>query len=612
MRHDALDLFELTRRKVGADRLFPHVADRAELRSARGGAATLPSVEGVFDMHRAYLRSTLSVRGEWRRRGGVPQRRTPKTRKAGPGPGGIDNACFSMPFQQLPISTAAPKPNPMSHPGKPFEIIVLGGGTAGWMAACLMAKRWAGRNVSITAIESSDIGIIGVGEGSTPQLKAFFTDLGLDERAWMPQCHATYKNGISFHGWSEAKDAPSYFHPFPSPIDAHTAPAFHYNSFMRRRGVDMAARPDRFFLSAKLAEKRLAPLAARNFPFELAYGYHFDAFLVGQLLRERAKALGVRHIDAKATRVLQREDGSLRALRLDGERELAADFFVDATGFRSLLLQETLGVPFHSYKENLFNDSAVVMPTPTDPTGLSSATRAIAMRHGWRWEIPLTNRSGNGYVYSSAFCSPDEAETELRTSLGLLDSDVAARHLKMKVGRVEQHWAKNCLAVGLSQGFIEPLEATALHLVQATVETFIDRFEAGGFTNRREAEANATINARFEGVRDYIVCHYKMNRRTDTDYWRQNAANRAISDSLASLLDCWRAGGDIREEVRRQNIARYYTDMSWVCMLGGYGHYPTALRAPTVDEARFDMAVIDDFVDRCALNFPEHRAVLEG
>ncbi len=478
------------------------------------------------------------------------------------------------------------------------------------MAANLMARRWP--DVSVSVIESPETGIIGVGEGSTPQLKAFFGKLGVAEDEWMPKCNATYKNGISFHGWSDAPGCASYFHPFPSVIDAHTSPAFDYNSYARRRGIDLVASPDRFFLSAKLAEKRLAPIAAKNFPFELAYGYHFDAHLVGQFLCDHAMSKGVHHLKGRVAGAEFGQSGAIEQLALEDGRKLDADFFVDSTGFRGLLLQEALATPFKSYKENLFNDSAVVMPTPPDASGLNSQTRSIAMKFGWRWDIPLTNRSGNGYVYSSDFCTPDDAETELRAALGLLENEIAARHLKMKIGRVEKHWTKNCLAVGLSQGFIEPLEATALHLVQATVEAFMDDFEKGGFTNTHEAAFNKAINARFDGVRDYIVCHYRMSRRADTDFWRANAANEPLSDSLRSILDCWFSGGDMRGEIRKQSIAQYYTDMSWQAMLGGYGHFPQKLRAPAPAEQRFDISVIDEFVERCALNFRPHRDVLES
>src|SRR4029077_3097906 len=193
------------------------------------------------------------------------------------------------------------------------------------------------------------------------------------------------------------------------------------------------------------------------------------------------------------------------------------------------------------------------------------------MRHGWKWIIPLTSRFGNGYVYSSAFCSADEAERELRESLGLLDSDTPARHLKMKIGRVTKHWNRNCLAVGLSQGFIEPLEATALLFNQRTATTFVEFFEAGDMSERAQERFNRRMNEHFEGTRDYIVTHYKTNSRTDTEYWRANAANSNLSDALVQLLGQWLARRSIAAEVGRQAIGKGYPIFSWYCILAGMG-----------------------------------------
>jgi len=487
----------------------------------------------------------------------------------------------------------------------------LGGGTAGWMAASLFRHRWAER-AEVHVVESEEIGIVGVGEGSTPQLKAFFDTLGIDEAEWMPRCNATFKNGISFHGWSRRPGFERYFHPFPSALDVHTQGAFFWNAAMRRRGQDVPAHPDRFFVPALLAEKRLAPHPDENFPFEIGYGYHFDAYLVGAYLREHAVARGVRHHSRRVVEVAVSEAGEVAQLIFEGGESLAGDFFVDASGFRSVIAQQALGAKFLPFAKNLFNDSAVVMPTPADPAGTNSETRSIAMQHGWAWDIPLTSRTGNGYVYASAYCSADQAETELRTRLGLLDADVAARHLKMKVGRLEDSWVGNCLAVGLAQGFIEPLEATALHIVQATVEGFMGAFEEGGFKPAKRGDFNRAIAARYEGVRDYIVCHYRVNRRTDTAYWRDNAGNDHLSDSLKAILTCWFTGQDLEAEIARQKIERYYAAASWHCLLAGYGTYPDDAKIRPAEPAarRFDMAVIDDFVTRCGRNFRDHKQVL--
>lgn len=500
------------------------------------------------------------------------------------------------------------------NPDRPLRILVLGGGTAGWMAASLMHRRWAARGFEITVMESADIGIVGVGEGSTPQLKAFFDTIGLAESEWMPRCNATYKAGIEFHGWSTRPGAAHYFHPFPNEIDERTAPAFFFNSTVRRRGADVEGHPDRFFLATRLAQRKLAPLPAHHFPFRSWYGYHFDATLIGRCLRETMTSRGVRHLEGTVARVEQSGSGDILALHTEDGRRIEADFFVDSTGFRALLMNGTLGVPFRHYRDNLFNDSAVVVPTAHSADGIRPQTTASALRCGWVWRIPLKNRVGNGYVYSSRYLDKAAAEAELRAHLKLPEDHPPLRHLSMRVGRSEQHWARNCLAVGLSQGFIEPLEATALHVVQETVEQFIAAFESGGWTLQNQATYNDTINRRFEGIRDYIVCHYKIAAREDSEYWRDCAKIDALSDSLRAILSTWYRGEDLSAEVQRQQIDRYYAPASWHCILAGYGMYPEPekLIAASPKAARYDMALIDDFIARCALNFREHEEVLAG
>ncbi len=497
-------------------------------------------------------------------------------------------------------------------PPKAPSVTILGGGTAGWMAACLMARAWP--TAVITVIESPDIGIIGVGEGSTPQLRAFFETLGLAEADWMPRVNATFKAGIAFHGWSQAPGFASYFHPFQTDLDGFTAPAFFANSIARRAGHDAWAHPDRFFLPSAIAAERKAPVPPENFPFDIGYGYHFDAHLIGAVLRDHATGkLDVRHIQRRVTEVQLAENGDVAALMLENGDAVTADLFVDCSGFRSTIAQQALGVAFHSFGDNLFNDSAVVMPTPPDPAGTNSHTKATALSAGWCWDIPLTNRTGNGYVHASRHIDKDAAETELRRHLGLLDSDVSARHLQMKVGRVATSWTRNCLAVGLAQGFIEPLEATALHIVQATVDGFIRAWEGGGFTPTGRDDFNARIAARYDGIRDYIVCHYRVNQRTDTPYWRENAANQRLSDSLKSILTCWFTGGDLAAEIAAQGIGGYYSALSWHCLLAGYGNFPdrARLRGAPPPLPVHDMARIDDFIARCGRNFGDHKTLLQ-
>lgn len=489
----------------------------------------------------------------------------------------------------------------------PARITILGGGTAGWMAACLLAKRWP--QTKVTLVESPEIGIIGVGEGSTPQLRAFFRTLGLGEAEWMPKCNATYKNGITFKGWSERPGFESYYHPFATDLDDRTQPIFEYNSRARRTGRDVWAHPDRFFLPAQLSAQRLGPIAPEHFPFDVSYGYHFDATLVGKVLRDHAVSLGVTHLERYVTDVGLSENGDVAFLVTREGEQIRGDFFIDSSGFRSTILQHAFGERFISFAENLFNDSAVTIPTPTDPTGLDPHTSATALSAGWAWHIPLTNRTGNGYVYASDYLDKDAAEKELRRHLGLLDADVEARHLSMKVGRVERSWVRNCLAIGLAQGFIEPLEATALHIVQTTVEMFIDMFETG-----ERDSFNRDIAERYEGIRDYIVCHYRVNRRTDTQYWRDNASNQNISDTLKTMLTAWFRGEDLAGTIAELGIGKYYASLSWHCLLAGYGTFPddAKIMPPGSDIEQFDMTQIDMFLRRCALNFTDHKNGLQG
>lgn len=493
------------------------------------------------------------------------------------------------------------------------HFVVLGGGTAGWMAACLLAHHWPHHRISV--VESPDIGIIGVGEGSTPQLKAFFDTLGIAEAEWMPKCNATYKAGIRFFGWSERQGFESYFHPFHTQIDLFTEPQFAFHTRARRTGRNVWAHPDRFFLPASIAANGRAPLAPPNFPFAIGYGYHFDAVLVGKMLREHATSrLNVQHLEHTVTHVQLDKAGNVESLQTKDGAVISGDFFVDCSGFRGTIIQETLGEPFLPFAENLFNNAAVAMPSLNDEGDIPSETRATALSTGWAWRIPLTNRVGNGYVYSSRYIDKDAAETELRAHLGMLDSEIEARHLKMNVGRVQRSWVRNCLAVGLSQGFIEPLEATALHIVQATVEGFIRAYENGGETESGATQFNRSLNERYDGIRDYIVAHYRMNQRSDTEYWRDNALNGNLSDNLKAIMTAWYSGGDLNEVIQNLNIAQFYTSLSWHCLLAGYGTFPLdeKLVASTDGLPLADMDDIDRYISGCLQNFPSHRAALKN
>jgi len=491
------------------------------------------------------------------------------------------------------------------------RIVVVGGGSAGWMTALILARSLIDQGVAITVVESPTVGIIGVGEGSTPWLRGFFDSLGIEESEWMPACHATYKCGITFDGWSTKKGFERYFHPFASMLDNLTMTQFVHNADARVNGADVYAHPDRFFIASRLAAKHLAPKPAEHFPFDIWHGYHFDSVLLGQFLHRKALERGVGYLAAHVTQANLDEHGAIASLSTKEGPAIAGDLFIDCTGFAGLLITQALKTPFISFAENLFNDAAIAMPTPLGDS-VPSETVSTAMKNGWAWRIPLTGRFGNGYVYSTQFCTPDAAERELREHLSLLESDTPARHLKMKIGRVTQHWNKNCLAVGLSQGFIEPLEATALLFIQQTAASFVEFLELGDLSEAAHDRFNTRVNAHFEGTRDYIVTHYKTNSRTDTEYWRANAANLNLSEPLKQLLNLWMSGKGIAPPVRRQELGKGYPVFSWYAIMAGMGIFPDprALRAPQGKEDVYRMSDIDNLLDRSELNYRDHRDVL--
>lgn len=486
----------------------------------------------------------------------------------------------------------------------PPNVVVLGGGSAGWITACLIHHAWGQRGGRVTVVESPEIGIIGVGEGSTPQLKAFFDLLGIVESDWMPTCDATYKLGIRFTGWSERAGFESYFHPFPGPVDLHSEPGFLHACALHRRGVEAPAHPDGWFLSSELATRAAAPQPAENFPFAPSYGYHFDAYKLGAFLREWATARGVVHREARIAEI-DHDGETVRALVGEDGTRFEGDIFVDCSGFRALIAQGALGGEFLSFGENLFNDRAVVMSTPRPADAITPQTEAVAMRAGWRWSIPLTTRTGNGYVYSSRHISDEDAEAELRAACG---SEADARVLHMRVGRMAESWRGNCLAAGLAQGFIEPLEATALHIAIATAMEFVNACERGGYGRGERDAFNAAIAARYEGIRDYIVAHYRLNQRSDTGYWRDNAANNALSDELKSMMTAWFTHRDMAEANRTAHAIEAYSNASWHCLFAGYGTFPPQekMQPPPPNAPLPDAARVRAMLAACALNFPAY------
>lgn len=459
----------------------------------------------------------------------------------------------------------------------PKKIVIVGGGTAGWMAVNLMLHAWP--KTQITLIESSDIGIIGVGEGATPYLKTFFSKLSIPESEWMPACDATYKVGISFENWSGRKDYPSYFHPFFSVLDKPSANMFFHNCAMRRRGANAHTHPNDFFITGKLAEKNIAPKLKQQ-GGDIDYAYHFDSAKLGKFLKHKALSKGLQHIIDNVGDVLVDENIGITGVCTSNHGILEGDVFIDCTGFKAKLIHQSLQRQYVSYSNNLLNNAAVAIQTPNQEAGvLEVQTRSVALKNGWMWNIPLSSRQGNGYVYSNQHISKEQAEAELRTTLGISDNKVLkAKHLTMRIGRLSEHWHKNCLAVGLAQGFIEPLEATALMLTQLTIDQFIERYTKVD-RDTQTKQFNHNINTIFDGVRDYIVAHYQLTQRNDSPYWQDNLHNRHIPEVLQEIREAWLSGADVEQVLTKHTRQLVYLRPSWYCILAGMGVFPEIKKA---------------------------------
>jgi tryptophan 6-halogenase len=440
------------------------------------------------------------------------------------------------------------------------NIVIVGGGSAGWMTAAYLSKA-LDKNVQITLIDSSNITTVGVGEATFSTIKLFFDFLGLQEHEWMPKCNATYKMAIKFVNWNS--QGQYFYHPFQryETVDGfdisewwlktkrHEAP-FDYSCFMIPLLCDLKRSPRHFngevfdnkaqdlFTQEITTQKNVLADLKAQYP----YAYHFDANLLARFLKDYGKQRGVRQIVDDVVDVHLGEDGSIDYVKTKEHGTIKGDLFIDCTGFRGLLINKALGEPFISFSESLLCDSAIAMQIPTDikKNGINPYTTATALSSGWVWNIPLYGRVGTGYVYSSAFISKEEAETEFRQHLGEAANDCRASHIKMRIGRNRNSWVKNCVAIGLSSGFVEPLESTGIFFIQHGIEELVNNLPDTSFNEDVIKSYNKTVANCIDGVRDFLTLHYCASNRADTEFWKASKRDIVISEELQERLRLWK------------------------------------------------------------------------
>jgi tryptophan halogenase len=474
------------------------------------------------------------------------------------------------------------------------KIVIVGGGSSGWMTASYLAK--ALKDVeSIQVVESSRIQTVGVGEATFSTIKLFFDFLGLRERDWMPHCSAAYKLAIRFVNWTKAKG--HFYHPFQRYETACGASAGEWWLKLKRdeEPFDYACFSIPWLCDAKRSPRHLDGTvfddAVRNFymdgspppntvmsdhKVQYPYAYHFNAAELATFLQRYAVGLGVERIVDDVVEVPLTETGAIASIRTKEHGTITADLFVDCTGFRGLLINQALGEPFISFGDNLLNDSAVAIQVPRDieKDGLRPYTTATAHNAGWSWNIPLYGRDGTGYVYCSKFIDKDEAEREFREFLGPAAKESTANHIKMRIGRCRNSWVKNCVAIGLSSGFVEPLESTGIFFIQHGIEELVNHIpDSNQCDENMIASYNKAVAECIDGVREFLTLHFFASDRDDTPFWRATK-EVAVPPGLQERMKIWKA----RLPGMRNVYPNYhgFDPYSWSVMLLGLNCQPVS------------------------------------
>ncbi len=455
-----------------------------------------------------------------------------------------------------------------------MHVVVLGGGTAGWMAAAGIAKLLPA-STTVTLVESEDIGIVGVGEATLPHIRAYVERLGIDEAEFMKATHATYKLGIDFRDFGKIGD--SYIHPFGSFGEDVAGVGFHHWWLDQHHRGNVGDIGDYSMAVAAARANRFAP-PAQDMTLASTYGYayQFDATLFGPFMREFGIKHGVNRIEGLVTSVERNpENGNITALCLKSGERIEGDLFIDCSGFRSLLLGSELQEDWQDWSHWLPCDRAAAMPCTHQASDIRPYTIATAMPAGWRWQIPLQHRMGNGYVFSSAFCDEDKACNAIQQAAeGKALAD--PRILRFRPGRRIKSWSHNVIGVGLSSGFLEPLESTSIYLAQMAITYLIELFpEKGRIDARDRDEFNRLVDMEYDRVRDFLILHYNATTRDDSEFWN-HVRTMQLPDSLMGKMELWRRTG----RVEKYSDGLFY-DASWIAVYIGQGVIPQSHDART-------------------------------
>lgn len=488
------------------------------------------------------------------------------------------------------------------------QVVIAGGGTAGWMTAAALAKFCGRAGVKVTLVESEAIGTVGVGEATIPPIAKFNTHLGINEDDFVRATQATYKLGIEFVDWGGAGER--YFHPFGTyGFDLEGIEFHHF--WTRAKALGEAHGLDEYSLNALCAyagkfirpEPDHGPVIGK-----LAYAFHFDAALYAAFLRQLAEKNGVTRIEGRIAHVEQDgASGHITALTLDGERRIAGDLFIDCTGFRALLAEGTYAAGWEDWSHWLPVNRAVAIACEREGEA-QPYTRSTARAAGWQWRIPLQHRTGNGHVYCDAFMGSDEAEAVLLANL-----EGAARtspnHLRFQTGHRRSFWTGNCVAIGLAAGFLEPLESTSIHLIQSGIAKLISLFPQSAEAPAERAEYNRLMRDDFTHIRDFLILHYKATRRSGEPFW-DYVRNMSVPPSLEDKMALLRGSGRFFKY-----DAELFDLTSWLAVAAGQGWAPQGYNpmANALSDANVtgSLANMRQALAKAAAAMPRHAAFLE-